>query len=74
MVVASIFAAAITGWLITLLVLKLYCDGFSPNWFCSGHGGAWMFLMIGTVVVMIPVYFYLFRYIHNSDKKDDEAK
>ena len=65
--IVSLFSAVLTGWLLTMLVVGLFCEGFSPNWFCSGHGGAWVFILIGGIVILIPVFFRLYSNIAKEE-------
>jgi len=42
---------------------------FEPNWLCSGHGGAWGYIAISTILISFPVFIYLllFKGIKNSE-------
>jgi ABC-type multidrug transport system permease subunit len=51
LVVGSLIASMFAAWIVTIIVVSVTCDGFQPNWLCSGHGGAWIWIMPGTFVI-----------------------
>jgi sterol desaturase/sphingolipid hydroxylase (fatty acid hydroxylase superfamily) len=58
----AFFAAVITGWFSGILTIGIFCDGYQPNWLCSGHGGAWLGISLLTMFISFPIYIYLFLY------------
>lgn len=57
--IVAIFAALFTGWVVTLVVTGIFCSGFEPNWLCSAHGGAWLWVAIISVILSLPAFVYL---------------
>jgi len=58
--IGAIISAQFTGWLCTILVVSLFCDGYQPNWLCSGHGGAWVVVAVSAIVLSLPIYLYFY--------------
>ena len=70
--VAAFFSALVTGWFTAIIIASGFCDGYQPNWLCSGHGGAVVGFAILAIFISFPIYIYLFIYKNKKDKDKND--
>jgi len=71
LIAVSVLSALVTGWLAMVIIAYGFCSGYQPNWLCSGHGGGLVGIALLVIVVSLPIYFVVFRYLLNKRANKD---